>query len=246
LAVGDSGHLAGRPGVWSWHDWLFEGDVMLLDGLPLTRPERSVSGAAARARSLEDAVRVIDMAAVDDLVSLAELEAYAQRIRGRPGTRLFRAALELADENAWSPQEVAMRVRWKSGRACHLLCNRPVFDLQGRHLLTPDVLDPSAGVAGEYNGALHDEAPIRRRDLDREDLCRDIGLEVVSMMSSDHRDVSAFERRLAAAYRRARGRSVGRCWTLEQPAWWVDTSTVESRRALDDATRQRWLPWARD
>ena len=41
-------------------------------------------------------------------------------------------------------------------RACpRPLCNVPVFDRFGQHIGTPDLLDPVAGVVGEYDGALH-------------------------------------------------------------------------------------------
>lgn len=245
LAVGDSGHLAPRPGVAVWHDWLFEDDVVVVDGLPLTRPERSVCAAAVRARGLEDAVRIVDLAAADDLVSLAGLRAYADRLRGRPGTRRLRAAIGLGDENVWSPQETTMRLRWTARRPCRLLCNQPIFDLRGRHLLTPDLLDPSTGVLGEYNGDVHDASRVARCDLDREEVCRDLGLEVVAMVSEDHRDRWSFERRVDGAYRRQQQRGAVGAWTLEQPAWWVDTTTVARRLALDDDARRRWLPWRR-
>jgi hypothetical protein len=32
-----------------------------------------------------------------------------------------------------------------------------------------------------------------------------------------------------------------RAWTLEQPVWWTDTSTVEQRRALAGWQRERLL-----
>ena len=35
------------------------------------------------------------------------------------------------------------------------LMNQPVFDLDGRHVATPDLLDVEAGLACEYNGSLH-------------------------------------------------------------------------------------------
>jgi hypothetical protein len=117
-----------------------------------------------------------------------------------------------------------------------------VFDLAGQHLFTPDLFDPVHGVAGEYNGAVHDGLDPRRRDLDREELYRRHGIEAVVMMSTDNRDVSRFVRRLHASYARARehqGRP--RTWTVVPPEWWVDTSTVEGRRALTPDQRARWL-----
>jgi hypothetical protein len=157
----------------------------------------------------------------------------------RPGIRRTRTAAALGSENAWSPQEVTMRYVW-SRRHPRPLCNVPVFTRDGRHLLTPHLLHPPAGVAGEYAGVVHLQASVRRRDLNREELYRELGIEMVTMISTDLPDTSAFDRRLEAAYRRAR-RSVVRPWTLEQPDWWVDTSTVAARRALTAADRERWL-----
>ncbi|MCX6399571.1 MAG: hypothetical protein NTX33_06555 [Propionibacteriales bacterium] len=241
LAIGDAGHLAPRRGVRFCYDWLFADDIIEYDGLPITRPERSVCVEALRARSLEDTVRVIDMAASDDLIDLASLQNWATRIKGRPHTRRLAAAIELAEENVWSPQEVTLRLRWLDRHPSRLLCNPPIFDENGRHLFTPDLLDPRTGVVGEYNGVVHDGTAVRRRDLNREELCRDLGLEAVTMMSTDLRDIQSFERRLEAAYRRADAHGVRSGWTLEQPDRWVDTSTVARRRALSEGERRLWL-----
>jgi hypothetical protein len=241
IALHDRPRVRARPGVVLSEDWLFEGDVVHVDGLPVTVPARSVTYEVRRTRILPRAVRIIDMAAFDDLVDLAGLEAYAERLVARGGVRLLKQALTLANENAWSPPEVDMRLEWwGNGRGESLLCNPAVFDLSGRHLFTPDLFDPVHGVAGEYNGAIHDGVALRRRDLDREELYRRHGIEVVSMMSTDNRDIGTFIRRLHASYGRVRPAG-DRTWTLEQPDWWVDTSTVALRRALPPDLRARWL-----
>ena len=131
---------------------------------------------------------------------------YAVRLRGRPGTKQLRDALSWADENTWSPQEVILRLYWRDAqprRRVH--CNRPIFDRDGRHLITPDLLDVEHGVAGEYDGVVHLERGAFRRDLNRDALYRDLGIEVVTMMSADARDVTDFLARLRGAYRRADG-----------------------------------------
>lgn len=243
IALGDRRQVRPRPGVSVSEDWLFHDDVFVVDELPVTVPERSVTFQVRRTRSLARAVQIIDMAAFDDLVDIAGLTAYADRLVARGGVRLLKRALPLANENAWSPPEVDMRLEWEgTGRAEQLLCNCPVFDLSGRHLFTPDLLDPVRGVAGEYNGAVHDGVAPRRRDLDREELYRKHGIEALWMMSPDNRDVSRFVGRLHASYRRAADRPPGdRTWTLVPPHWWVDTSTVARRRALSPDLRAGWL-----
>lgn len=244
LALGDTRHLARRPGVQYCYDWLFDDDLVRVDGLSLTRVERAVYVGATRALTLEAAVQFIDMATASDLVSLQEFHEYAQCLRGRPGTRRLFSAILLAVENAWSPLETTARLRWLARRDVGLLCNAPIFDEDGSHLFTPDLFDPEAGVAGEYDGRVHDETRVRRRDLNREELARQFGIETVSMVSGDLRDVVSFERRLDAAYSRAAQRSVRPRWTLKQPDWWVDTSTVARRRALAPDQRRVWMRWS--
>jgi len=244
VALGDRRAVRARAGVEISEDWLFEGDVVLHDGLPITVPERSVSYEARRARTMTAAVTVVDMAAYDDLVDLGALAAYVRRLGSRPGVRRLREAVDLADENAWSPQEVRMRLRWRSvAPRAGLLCNPPIFDLDGRHLVTPDLLDPAAGVVGEYDGRIHLQESTFRRDLERDSLYRDLGLELATMMSTDGRDADAFGERLRRCYARARTGDVPalRPWTLEQPRWWTSTATVARRRALGQHERVIWL-----
>ncbi|GAA1788443.1 hypothetical protein GCM10009795_037840 [Nocardioides hankookensis] len=243
VALGDRRTIRPRPGVVASDDWLFDDDVTVVDGLPITVAERSVSYEVRRAPSLVRAVQIIDMAAADDLVDIASMTLHASRLAARPGIKRLRTALIWADENVWSPQEVPMRMLWKRAIAgARLLCNAPIFDNAGKHLITPDLFDPVAQVAGEYDGVVHLEDRVRRRDLDRDELYRQLGIEVVTMMSGDSRDQERFLARLHGAHRRAaerRGRAVD--WTLERPSRWVDTSTVARRRALDDVERAIWL-----
>lgn len=245
VSLGHQRRVRPREGVQLCEDWLFPDDVIEVDGLAITVPARSVAFEARRAWSLERAVQVLDMAAAADLVSLREMTAYALRLRGRPGTRQLNLAIELGDENAWSPMEVTLRLEWArpgehEGRL-PLLCNAPIFDLAGNHLFTPDILDPEWGVAGEYDGAVHEGDEPRRRDLEREELSRAHHIQIVTMMRSDLGRLARFHARRKAAYRRAAERPSTPTWTLRKPPWWVDTSTVARRRSLDSATRARWL-----
>lgn len=243
VALGDRRAVRPRPGMIVSEDWLFAGDLTEVDGLPLTIAERSVAYEARRARTLAAAVRVIDMAAYDDLVDVAAMRGYSARLAGRPGSVRLREAIDWADENVWSPQESVMRVAWRQAMPrVALRCNAPLFDADGQHLLTPDLLDVDHGVAGEYEGAVHLVSTTRHRDLDRDALYRDLGLEVVTMMSAEHDDLERFLARLRGAYRRAaEHQHEPRPWTAERPAWWVDTSSVAARRALTGGERAVWL-----
>lgn len=242
VALHDNRRVLGHPGMVPSDDWLFDDDVITCDGLRITVPNRSVTYETRRATTLARAVTAIDMAAYDDLIDLESLTAYVDRLICRPGIKLTRRAVPMAEENVWSPMETVMRLTWEAALpGAVVLCNRPIFDARGNHLFTPDLFDPAAGVAGEYDGKVHDGDELRRRDLDREAAYRRHGIEPVSMMSTDRRDTHNFEVRLRSAYERASRRTDSPRWTLDQPRWWVDTSTVARRRALTEDQRAVWL-----
>lgn len=236
-------HARSQPGIRISEERLNHREIMMFDGLPLTIPERSVCFEARYAPDLRAAVRVFDMAAYDDLVSLAECEAYLPHLNGWTGVPQCRDAWALAVENAWSPREPDMRLAWTLGAGLPTpLCNVPVFDLDGRHLGTPDLIDPVAGVVGEYDGVHHLAGPQRATDVRREAAFRGAGLECATMLSADLPATHHFEWRLRDCYRRAGRRPADeRRWTLERPPWWVPTDTVAQRRALTADQRERLL-----
>lgn len=234
--------MAPRAGVVWVEDWLPDEDVLEIDGLLISAPARSVTFEIRRSWRTDRAIQCLDMAAACDLVSLEEVRVDRERLAGRPGVTKIDTALEWADENVWSPQETTLRLEWREQvSAAPVVTNVPIFSPDGRHLLTPDLFDPVAGVAGEYNGTVHLQEGNRRTDLGRDELYRELGIEQVIMMSAAHDDRSAFRQRLLAAYRRSSERRHPRRWTLDQPSWWVDTSTVARRRALTEEQRVIWL-----
>lgn len=217
--------------------------VRWVDGLPVMDPRPSVSFLMRYARSELQALVELEKAMYDDLVSIAEMDDFFLRQSGWTGIPQARDVTPLAQENSWSPQEVEMRRVSEIGLDLSgLRCNAPVFDLAGRHVATPDVIDPVAGVYEEYDGEVHLTRASRDRDLRREAVLRDVGLEGATMTAVDRADPSAYLSRLRSAYARAARRSVAdRRWTLEQPPWWTPTETVEQRRALTADQRRRFL-----
>ena len=101
------------------------------------------------------------------------------------------------------------------------LCNVPVFDCAGRLLGVPDLLDPVAGVVGEYNGADHKELDRRRSDNRREAGLRNVGLEYFDLVEGDLADRTHVVRRMQETRDRARFDPPElRRWTLTPPTWW--------------------------
>lgn len=213
--------------------------VEVVDGLRVTSAVSAVCFAMRYAESVADAVEVLDMAYRADLVSPAEVAAWLEQHPGRRGVPQARDALRLGDENVWSPQETHARLAWERVAGTRPLTNRPVFDLAGRHLGTPDLVDPVTGVCGEYDGDHHLSREQRRRDLAREQRMLEHGLQPFVVVGGDLG--AAFRGRLTSALARAEDSTRPRRWTLDLPDWWVDTSTVEQRRALQGVEREIWL-----
>lgn len=231
-----------RPGILLTAERLPLSQWYVLDGVNGTHPLRSAAYEARRASSLRRAVVALDMALQTDRVSITELVEHAGTLNGWAGVEQLRQAVGLADENSWSPMEPEMRLHWQLDLGLpHPLCNHPIFDLAGNHIGTPDLLDVEAGVVGEYDGGLHLAGERRASDIQRESLFRRAGLEYVTMTSIDRRDPTQFLRRTREARERVLRLGPERRWTVDPPAWWTPTVTVEQRRSLTAADRERFL-----
>ena len=239
LAIGDS-TIKQQAGFEISEEHLRPFDLELADGMPITTAVRSVTYLMRHASTLLEAVVALDMAAYNDLVSVAEVAAYLPTMPAWTGIGQCHKATALANENAWSPRETWVRLAWEHhARLPRLLTNHPVFDRVGRHIGTPDLLDEEAGVVIEYDGALHLAGARRRRDRDREEAFRRAGLEYLMVMAGD--ELPSVVARMCRTREAALQSPQRRVWTIELPHWWTPTFTVDQRRALDPAERDRWL-----
>lgn len=236
--------LRRRPGLFFSAEAIGSDHREVVDGVPVADVLSAVAYLMRYAPSVREAARIASVAAYDDLVSIEELTRFVTPGQNSyTGVPQARDALGYATENCWSPAEFDLSWVWVAhGGRLPPSCNTPLFDLSGQHIATPDVVDPVAGVAGEYEGMVHLERSVRAGDVRREALLRSHGVEVVTMTADDRHDSGSFLRRLAEAYARAelRPRS-DRSWTAEPPSWWVPTVTVEQRRALTPSQRSRFL-----
>jgi hypothetical protein len=242
LAVGGS-DVRAQTGVALSAERLDPTLLTRLDGIPMTIPVRSADFEMRYAESLWAAVEVMDMAAYSDLVSIEEAWAHAMAHPGWTGIGQERAAIALADENSWSPQETWSRLVW--GIIAELppvLCNRPLFDRQGKFIGTPDLIDEEAGVLVEYKGVVHLDRTRWGADVKREAAFRNHGLEIVDVVSADRAAPSSLAARMHEARERAAfAAPSARSWTLQPPHWWRPTHSVALRRALDPADRRKLL-----
>ena len=243
LALGSRHSLRPGAGFRVSQELVPVGEIRRVRGLRVTSPLWSVAFEMRHARSDDDAVVAFEMAAYDDLVSVAELAAFTEcALWIRKGVQRVRDLLPFLEENSWSPAEPLMRRTWQTNGFGRPRANRPVFDLAGRLVGTPDLLDVEVGVYGMYDGGLHLAGAVRHRDVGKEAAYRALGLEGVTMMAGDLSDRDPFVQRLSEAYGRA-GRRLAedRRWFPGVPGWWKPTFTVEQRRALSAYERSRVL-----
>ena len=188
-------------------------------GLPLATVQRALFDEVVRRGSLWPAVQAIEMAAAAQLISVCLFAVYVRHRGPWTGVPLARTAVLLATNDSRSPPETWLRLVWELvARLPRPVCNRPVYDLDGRLLGIPDLFDPVAGLVGEYDGADNLEHERHRADVSREELFRDHGLEYVEVVRGDSRDRAA-QRMLSA---RARAKFLppeSRAWTLQPPRW---------------------------
>jgi len=166
--------------------------------------------------SEREAVVAVDMTAAARLITASEFSAFVGTRSSWTGVPVARVVAALANDGSRSPQESRMRLVWVLDAGLPPpLCNVPVYDRSGRLLGVPDLLDPTAGVVGEYDGAAHRSSERHRRDVKREAAFRDHGLEYFTVVGGElgHRES------VAARMRATRARALflpahARAWAL--------------------------------
>ncbi|MGZ4428651.1 MAG: hypothetical protein ACXVXH_11605 [Nocardioidaceae bacterium] len=245
LALGRRGNIRADPAVSLCWEPLAADEIVSLRGVPCTRITRALFDEMRRRRDLREAVVAVDMTAAACLMSVRRMREYAARRDGWRGVGLVLAALDLADEDSRSPNETRLRLAWQLDAGLpRPLGNQHVWDTDGRLLGIADLLDPGAGVVGEFDGADHRNARRHSMDVDREARFRDAGLELVRVTGPDlaHRD--RVVRRIEGAYARARRTtSAGRGWTVTPPPGWEMPPTLDELLDERDARRALYQHW---
>ncbi|WP_126688244.1 hypothetical protein [Nocardioides ferulae] len=236
LAAG-GGRLEPHPAITRHRERLPESEVVVMHGIRTCSAERALFDEMRRL-DLWGAVAAMDMAAAAELTSIRRMRAYCSRRTGARGRRHVLAALDLADEHSRSPAETRLRLVWElEGGWPRPLCNRPVFDLDGRLLGVPDLLDPTRGVYGEYDGAEHRTRERHRRDVQRRQDLDAAGLEQVTVVGADLRNPTLVVTRMRLAQERAAGRE--QRWTLQPPPGWRTEPSLDERLDLRDLLAEK-------
>lgn len=231
LGVPLVGHkLQSDPRVVLTQEQLAPTEFTLVDGVPCTTVQRALFDELRRHQSFREAVVAAEMTFAAGLISCRLMFDYVAQRCAWTGVPFVRKVLRIAGENSRSPQETRMKLVWMlDAGLAPPVCNQPVFDLRGNLLGVPDLFDPEAGMVGEYQGADHKDGNRHRKDVAREELFRDHGLEFFEIVGGDLRDRALAARRMLNARSRALFLPPeSRAWTLTPPAWYAVPESLDA------------------
>ena len=135
---------------------------------------------------MREKANAISMAAAARLISVRLFGQYVALRGPWTGIQGARDAVRLAVDDCRSPQEFRMLMVWLlDAELPSRCCNREVYDLDGRLIGIPDLLDDEAGLVGEYQGEDHKDGKRHREDVEREERFRDHGLEFFEVVGGD-------------------------------------------------------------
>lgn len=197
-------------------------------GIGVTTPLRTALD-LARLLPVPRAVVALDRLRALQLVTANDIRTAfgARRFRGRAAGL---AALSLSRDGVESPRETLLRLVWRSAGLPEPVVNAQVWNADGEFVARVDLLDPLAGVVGEYDGAVHASAERRSRDARRQEALEALGLVVVRVGADDldeHGHGVQVQHRLRDAYRRAALRAV------RERRWVVTPGGPEARSDVD-------------
>ena len=194
---------------------LDQGEVMELDGIPVTTPLRTAFD-LARLWPTTAGVVALDRMANLRLVSLVDVSELVAARQSWVGVGRARRALARADAGSESPRESMLRLLWLDAGLPRPLCNPDIHDARGAFLARVDLLDDAVGLVAEYDGADHASAQRRHRDAVRQEGLEQAGLVVLRANDPDIASETgrrAWRVRLVHAHRRAAATARARGWT---------------------------------
>ena len=197
--------MSRRSGVITHRGSLTPAEVIVRSSRRMTSPARTFLDLAPH---LEDVALIVLGDAVAARTGKTRLMAAVTAAPGRRGVAAARKAVVLVDPHSESPGETRTRLVLHAAGFTGLRHAVDVSDEAGGWLARLDLGDPVAKVGIQYDGLVHfDGGPERwRRDIDRDELARQEGWEIVVLTALDLRDPQRMIDKVAAAYARAAAR----------------------------------------
>lgn len=216
VCAGRDSRLAHRPDVRVFRSPVPDDDRARVLGTVASAPARTAFD-MARLLPLTPGVVAVDRMLALGLLRVEELAAFVDAPGRWVGRSAARRVLDLCAPGTESPQESVLRLLWLHAGLPRPLVNQRVLDLSGRFVGRVDLLDPTAGVVGEYDGGVHAGSARRSKDAARQESLEELGLVVVRATSVDVDGFGgrAWQARLRAGYGRASRRpATARRWVV--------------------------------
>lgn len=175
-------------------------ELCTVEGIQCTTVARTAYDIGRRIRPDTSIIR-IDALLNAAKQTVADVESIARRYPGAPGIRQLRAALDLVDVGAESPQETRLRLLLVRSGFPRPVTQIPVTNEQGRVVRRIDMGWSDKMVGVEYDGAHHFENPDDyAKDIERLEFLARRGWKIVRVSSSQLRyQKAAIVRRVAQA-----------------------------------------------
>lgn len=163
---------------------LLPGEVVTVDGMPVTSPARTAFDVGRWTSSRLHAVQRLDALANATDVKINDIEAVIAEHRGTRGLLRLRAALPLVDAGAESPQETRTRLALIGAGLPAPQTQLRVCDEYGDFVARIDMGYDDLRVGIEYDGPQHWTDPAQRdRDIDRHSALLDLGWTIIRVSS---------------------------------------------------------------
>ncbi len=201
-----------RPGVHAMRGVLNPADVVESGGIRCTNGVRTAFDVLRLAPDLTEAVVAGDCLLHAGLTTVSAITAYADAHQHRRGVRRLRATLPLLNGLAASPPESRLRLLCHRAGLPPMMVNVPIYDLDGTFLGIVDLLEPTTGLALEYDGEYHRELGQQTKDNHREGKLEQAGLTVLRVTALDLREPRSLAHRISRAHQACLAAPTPRRW----------------------------------
>jgi hypothetical protein len=170
-------HRNRRPpeGIETWSDRYEDDEVELVRGTQVTTPARTALDLACRL-PIDDAVAAIDALARATRLNMGDVEVLVQRYAGRREIRRARAALDLVDAGAESPQETRLRLLFIRAGFPRPETQIAVYDGYGQRVAVLDMGWRNLEIGVDYEGEHHRlNRRVFNNDIRRHDTVTELG-----------------------------------------------------------------------
>lgn len=182
VTVPEDAGVSGRVGMTIRRSTFAGGDVVKVQGMPVTSRVRTVAELCSRL-SLVEAVVIADAALHRGVTTLEELTQWADAHARRRGIKTLRRVVKFAEPAAASPMESRLRMVLILGRLPRPQVQVTIRNASGRVIGRPDLYYERQRLGIEYDGGVHRDT--MAEDNRRQNLLLSAGVRLLRFTGGD-------------------------------------------------------------